>query len=260
MKIRQKISVVIITRNSAEFLPECLESVNWADEIIILDFNSTDQTRNIACQYGAIVYRTNSWNGYGKQRQIAQSYAQNSMILMIDSDERVTNNLKNSIQNILKEPETDTVYLLSRSNLFLGRFMRHGGWYPDRVIRLYPRHFQYNSNLVHEALYAPKTKIKLLDGDLLHITCSDFYSFQLKQLSHAKAWAIQSNQNGKNSNVIRIFLYTIWTFIQTLLIRASFLDGTKGWILAMVNSQYTFNKYTTLWTLNRSTKKKLHEK
>ncbi|VFP81824.1 glycosyltransferase family 2 protein [Candidatus Erwinia haradaeae] len=259
MKIRQKISVVIITRNSAAFLPECLESVNWADEIVVLDFNSTDQTQNIACQYGAIVYTTNSWNGYGKQRQIAQSYAHHSMILMIDSDERVTNNLKNSIQNVLKEPETDTVYLVSRSNLFLGRFMRHGGWYPDRVIRLYPRHFQYNSNLVHEALCAPKTKIKLLYGDLLHITGSDFFSFQLKQLAHAKAWAIQSNQDGKHSDVIRILLNTIWTFMQTLLIRASFLDGTQGWILAIVNSQYTFNKYTILWTLNRSTKKKIHE-
>ncbi|VFP87514.1 glycosyltransferase family 2 protein [Candidatus Erwinia haradaeae] len=256
MKIRQKLSVVIITKNSAEFLVECLESVNWADEIVIFDSNSTDKTQSIAYQYGAIVYKTNRWDGYGKQRQIAQSYAQHSMILMIDSDERVTPSLKNSIKGVLQQPATDTVYRMSRSNLFLGKFMRHGGWYPDRVIRLYPRHFQYNNNVVHESLHAPKTKIKLLYGDLLHLTCSDFISFQSKQLSYAKAWAIQSHKNGQNSNIICIFLHTIWTFIQTLLIRTSFLDGKQGWLLAIVTSQYTFNKYTTLWTLKNDINKR----
>ncbi|VFP82911.1 glycosyltransferase family 2 protein [Candidatus Erwinia haradaeae] len=250
MSARQKLSVVMITKNSEKLLSDCLESVAWADEIIILDANSSDATITIAAKYGATLYQSSVWSGYGKQRQIAQSYASYTMIFMIDSDERVTPELRKSIDFVLQQPPEKIVYSVSRCTLFLGRFMRHSGWYPDRVIRLYPRSFQYNDNLVHESLECFQTTVKPLHGDLLHLTDRDFCSFQLKQCAYATAWAKQRYQQGKNYGFLNIFYRTIWAFIRTLLVRASFLDGKQGFLLAVVIAQYTFNKYTALWALH----------
>ncbi|VFP79602.1 glycosyltransferase family 2 protein [Candidatus Erwinia haradaeae] len=255
MNMQQKLSIVIITKNAEKLLPACLESVNWADEIIILNTGNSDQTMKIAVNYGAKFYQSSTWCGYGKQRQIAQSYTSHPMIFMIDSDERMTPELKKSILFILQQPvTTKIVYSISRCNLFLGRFMRYSGWYPDRVIRLYPRCFQYNDNLVHESLEYFQAKIQPLRGDLLHLTNRDFCAFQWKQCMYAQAWAKERYQKGKSYNFLSIFYCTIWAFIRTLFIRTSFLDGKQGWILAIVISQYTFNKYTALWVLNYTSK------
>ncbi|VFP80227.1 glycosyltransferase family 2 protein [Candidatus Erwinia haradaeae] len=252
----QKISVVIITHNSEEVLVKCLESVNWADEIILLDFKSSDQTLDIAVRYGVTVYHSNVWYGYGKQRQIAQNYATYGMILMIDSDERVTPELQKSINLILKKPPEKIVYSIARCNLFLGRAMRHGGWYPDRVIRLYPSFCVYNDNLVHESLNVPEIPIQPIYGDLLHITSRDFCDFQFKQCAYAKAWAKQCYQQDKHYGIIKIIYHSLWSFIRTLIVRRSFLDGTRGWLLAIVVFQYTFNKYAALWALNCTSRDK----
>ncbi|AUX74295.1 glycosyltransferase family 2 protein [Erwinia pyrifoliae] len=254
MRTRQKLSVVTIAKDAAELLPECLESVSWADEIIVLDSGSSDATPQIAARHGAKVYHSSEWRGYGKQRQLAQSYASHPMILMIDSDERVTPELKQSIEKVLQQPPTEVVYSLARCNLFLGRFMRHSGWYPDRVIRLYPRQFRYNDNLVHESLETAQAKTERLRGDLLHLTCRDFSAFQWKQFAYAEAWAKQRHQQGKRCGIAAIFGHTAGAFIKTLLLRAGFLDGKQGWLLAVVNAQYTFNKYTALWALNHASR------
>ena len=255
MSTRQKLSVVLIAKNAAELLPECLESVSWADEIILLDSGSSDGTPEIAARHGAQVYHSTEWHGYGKQRQLAQSYASHPMILMIDCDERVTPELRHHIELILKQSASDAVYSIARRNLFLGRFMRHSGWYPDRVTRLYPRNYQYNDNQVHESLDTAKAQVRPLQGDLLHLTCRDFSAFQWKQFAYAETWAKQRHQQGKSCSVAAIFSHTIGAFLKTLVLRAGFLDGKQGWLLAMVNAQYTFNKYAALWSLNNASRK-----
>jgi len=255
MSTRQKLSVVLIAKNAADLLPECLESVSWADEIILLDSGSSDSTPELAVRHGARVYHSTEWHGYGKQRQLAQSYASHPMILMIDCDERVTPELRHNIELILKQPASDAVYSIARRNLFLGRFMRHSGWYPDRVTRLYPRNYQYNDNQVHESLKTEKAQVRPLQGDLLHLTCRDLSAFQWKQFAYAEAWAKQCYQQGKSCSVTAIFSHTIGAFLKTLVLRAGFLDGKQGWLLAMVNAQYTFNKYATLWALNNTSRK-----
>ncbi|WP_130832734.1 glycosyltransferase family 2 protein [[Erwinia] mediterraneensis] len=255
MNQRQSLSVVIIAKNEAELLPDCLASVNWADEIIVLDADSEDATVEIARRQGAKVFHSAAWAGYGKQRQLAQSYASSEMILMIDADERVTPALRNAIEQVLTQPPSATVYSISRSNLFLGRFMRHSGWYPDRVIRLYPCILSYNDNLVHESLETAGAPVVALQGDLQHLTCRDLISFQRKQLAYADAWARERYQRGKSCGLFSIFSHTLGAFVKTLLLRAGFLDGKQGWILAVVNAQYTFNKYSALWALSHSTTK-----
>lgn len=255
MSARQRLSVVMIAKNEAELLPDCLASVSWADEIIMLDSGSSDDSVNIATKAGAKVYLNDDWQGYGIQRQRAQDYATGDMILMIDADERVSPELRAAIEQVLVASPSRTVYSLGRSNLFLGRFMRHSGWYPDRVVRLYPRTFRYNDNLVHESLQSDGAPVVALPGDLQHLTCRDLVAFQRKQLAYAEAWATERHQRGKYCSLFSVFSHTLGAFVKTLLLRAGFLDGSQGWILAVVNAQYTFNKYSALWALNHASAK-----
>lgn len=253
MSHRNSLSVVMIAKNEAELLTECLQSVAWADEIIVLDSGSTDGSVALAESLGAKVFTHTDWQGFGKQRQKAQSYATQDYVLMIDADERVTPELRQSIERVLDNADDNVVYSLGRRNLFLGRFMRHSGWYPDRVNRLYAnQRYRYNDDLVHESLNTNGAKVVPLSGDLLHLTCRDFFAFQRKQLHYAEQWAIQRHQAGKRCGFLSIITHTLGAFCKTWLLRAGFLDGKQGLLLAVVNGQYTFNKYAALWALGRN--------
>ncbi len=253
MSARKSLSVVIIAKNEAGLLPDCLQSVAWADEIVVLDSGSQDDSVTVAENLGAKVFTHVDWQGFGKQRQLAQSYASHDYILMIDADERVTPELRLSIEQTLTAPDDNQVYSCARRNLFLGRFMRHSGWYPDRVNRLYAnQRYRYNDNLVHESLNINGAKVVPLNGDLLHLTCRDFFAFQRKQLRYAEEWANQRHQAGKRCGYLSILTHTVGAFCKTWLLRAGFLDGKQGLLLAVVNAQYTFNKYAALWALGRN--------
>jgi (heptosyl)LPS beta-1,4-glucosyltransferase len=252
--MRARLSVVMIAKNEAALLPDCLQSVDWADEVIVLDSGSQDDTVAVATYLGAKVFVHTDWQGFGKQRQIAQGYASHDYVLMIDADERVSPELRQSIEQVLDAPDDNVVYSLGRRNLFLGRFMRHSGWYPDRVNRLYANAcYRYNDDLVHESLNTQGAKVITLTGDLLHLTCRDFFTFQRKQLHYAEQWAIQRHQAGKRCGYAAILTHTLGAFCKTWLFRAGFLDGKQGLLLAVVNAQYTFNKYAALWALGRNT-------
>lgn len=253
MSARKSLSVVIIAKNEAGLLPDCLRSVAWADEIVMLDSGSQDESVAVAESLGAKVFTHVDWQGFGKQRQLAQSCASHDYILMIDADERVTPELRQSIEQTLAAPDDNQVYSCARRNLFLGRFMRHSGWYPDRVNRLYAnQRYRYNDNLVHESLTINGAKVVPLSGDLLHLTCRDFFAFQRKQLRYAEEWANQRHQAGKRCGYLSILTHTLGAFCKTWLLRAGFLDGKQGLLLAVVNAQYTFNKYAALWALGRN--------
>ncbi|MCS4269389.1 glycosyltransferase family 2 protein [Serratia sp. BIGb0163] len=253
MSARKSLSVVIIAKNEAGLLPDCLQSVAWADEIVMLDSGSQDDSIAVAESLGAKVFTHVDWQGFGKQRQLAQSYASHDYILMIDADERVTPELRQSIEQTLTAPNDNQVYSCARRNLFLGRFMRHSGWYPDRVNRLYAnQRYRYNDNLVHESLNTNGAKVVPLNGDLLHLTCRDFFAFQRKQLRYAEEWANQRHQAGKRCGYLSILTHTLGAFCKTWLLRVGFLDGKQGLLLAVVNAQYTFNKYAALWALGRN--------
>ncbi|WP_156293247.1 glycosyltransferase family 2 protein [Serratia oryzae] len=253
MSNRKSLSVVMIAKNEAELLPDCLQSVAWADEIIVLDSGSQDGSVALAESLGAKVFTHTDWQGFGKQRQKAQSYATQDYVLMIDADERITPELRQSIEHALTVADDNVVYSLGRRNLFLGRFMRHSGWYPDRVNRLYAnQRYRYNDALVHESLNINGDKVVPLKGDLLHLTCRDFFAFQRKQLHYAEQWAAQRHQAGKSCGFLSILTHTLGAFCKTWLLRAGFLDGKQGLLLAVVNAQYTFNKYAALWALDRN--------
>ncbi|AOM41752.1 glycosyltransferase family 2 protein [Xenorhabdus hominickii] len=257
MSEKKRLSVVMIAKNSADLIADCLQSVSWADEIIVLDSGSTDATCRIANEMGAKVYTNTQWPGFGRQRQLAQSYASGDYVFMIDTDERVTPELKSSIEHVLNNPDDNKVYSCTRLNLFMGRFMKHSGWYPDKVIRLYCRErYQYNDNQVHESLDMQGASIVTLKGDLRHLTCRNLMEFQQKQLNYARDWAKYRHEQGKKAHYLSIFSHTLGAFFKTWLLRAGFLDGKQGLVLAMVNAQYTFNKYAALWELTQMKSKK----
>lgn len=251
MTDKATLSVVLIAKNCEATLSDCLKSVQWADEIILLDSGSTDKTVSIAEGMGAKVYTNTDWQGYGRQRQIAQSYATCDYVFMIDTDEQVTDELKESIIEILSKPKVpNTVYTCARRNWFLGRYMMNCGWYPDRVMRLYlNQERSYNDNLVHESVDANNAKMIDLHGDLLHSTCTDYSAFQNKQLVYAKNWARERFEQGKSVGLSSAFSHALGAFIKTYFVRKGFLDGRYGLLLSMVVSQYTFNKYAALWAL-----------
>ncbi|AWH88690.1 glycosyltransferase family 2 protein [Limnobaculum parvum] len=250
---KKRLSVVIIAKNEAELLADCLQSARWADEIILLDSGSTDSTLQIAQQHDAKVFSHLEWQGYGKQRQIAQSHASGDYIFMIDADERITPELRKSIEQIIHgESHPEKVYSCARRNYFLGRFMRHCGWYPDRVIRLYQNSlYRYNDNLVHESVDYGDAQVTHLNGDLLHLTCRDYFVFQRKQFNYAEGWAKQSYQRGKRASMFSAVTHASGAFFKTWLLRRGFMDGKHGFLLACINTQYTFNKYAALWAIHQ---------
>lgn len=144
------ISAVLIVKNEAHHLRECLETLTWADEIVVLDAGSQDDTCAIAREFTDHVSVNADWQGFGIQRQRAEALASSEWILMVDADERVTPELRDSIKDAVQQPPA--AYSVSRLSWCFGRFIRHSGWYPDRVLRLYPKHQAgYNAALVHEA-------------------------------------------------------------------------------------------------------------
>ena len=250
------LSVTLIVKNEEKNLAECLETVKWADEIVVLDAGSEDKTIEIAKMYTDKVYINADWQGYGIQRQRLQGFASCDWILMLDADERLTAELISEIKNVLKRDDSNTVYALPRLSWCFGEFIRHSGWYPDYVTRLYAKDkAQYSGQLVHEKLeYDSNLNLVKLKGDLLHYTYRDLEHYLVKSAGYASAWAEQRKRKGKTSSLSQGFLHGIACFLKMYVFRLGFLDGKQGLLLAMLSGHSTFVKYADLWV--RQQKKK----
>ena len=257
-KFMPTISVAMIVKNEAQDLACCLETVKgWVNEIIILDSGSSDNTCEIARSYGAKVYINTNWQGFGKQRQLAQQYVTSDYVLWLDADERVTPTLKTSILCAVKSDKPNVVYQVARLSQALGRKIYHSGWYPGYVVRLYKTKFaQYNDQLVHESVQYPKgTKVERLVGDLEHYTYKDLHEFLVKSANYSKAWAEQRAAMGKTTTLSAAILHAVSCFFKMYILRAGFLDGKQGFLLALLSANATLYKYVDLWErtkINRS--------
>ena len=244
------LSVAMIVKNEAHHLTQCLDTVKaWVDEIVILDSGSTDATQQVAEQYGAKFYQNTDWPGFGKQRQLAQQYVTSDYVLWLDADERVTPELRQSIQAAIAQDAPNTAYKIPRLSEIFGHKIRHSGWYPDYVIRLYRKDFaHYGDQLVHEKVELPaNANIQKLQGDLLHYTYQNIHHYLVKSASYAKAWADQREKAGKKATLWQGISHAVGCFVKMYVIRLGFLDGKAGLLLAMLSAHSTFVKYADLW-------------
>lgn len=247
------LAAVLIVKNEEAHLRACLETLSWADEIVVVDAGSVDATRDIASAFTDKVVVEDDWQGFGVQRQRAEALVESHWILMIDADERVTPELRDSISAAvaLNQP---AIYTLPRLSWCFGAFIRHSGWYPDRVARLYPRQRAgYNASLVHEKLENPeRLTVKPLQGDLLHFTYRDLRHYLEKSAHYAQAWAEQRAARGKRGSLAAGIGHGIGCFLRMYLFKAGFLDGRQGLLLALLSAHSTFAKYADLWVRTRT--------
>ncbi|MDH3355589.1 MAG: glycosyltransferase family 2 protein [Chromatiales bacterium] len=247
------LSIVLIVKDESENIIPCLESASFADEIVVVDAGSRDDTLERAKKYTDKIFVESEWLGYGIQRQRAQGYATSEWILMLDADERITPELQEVILNVVKENDQGSVYDIARLSHCFGRFIRHSGWYPDYVTRLYPRSkAAYNASTVHEKLeYPVHQKLKKLSGDLLHYTYRDINHYLVKSASYAEAWSQQRYEQGKRATLLQGGLHAVGCFVRMYILRAGFLDGKQGLLLALLSGHSTFVKYVDLWVRER---------
>ncbi len=223
------------------------------DEIVILDSGSTDNTREIAERYGAKWFVNTDWQGFGKQRQLAQSYATGDYVLVLDADERLDQNLREAIVAVLKsEVQTDKVFSLARVNTFCGVEVQPRRWYTDKLARLYANaQFKYSDLEVHESLDQKGVPSERLNGYLPHITNDNLHHFLVKNIRYSHDWASEKHQKGKKIGILGILLRSWFSFIREYVIRADFMGGAYGFILAVASLGYTMDKYIMLWQKNQ---------
>tara|TARA_B100000989_G_scaffold48977_1_gene32067 strand:+ start:4 stop:756 length:753 start_codon:yes stop_codon:yes gene_type:complete len=236
------ISIIIIVKNGESFIEKALESAKWADEIIILDSGSEDRTIEISKKYTNIIHYSESWPGFGIQRQNAQKLSSSRWVFMLDADEEISLKLKESIQKVINGK--DCIYMINRLSKAFGREIRHSGWYPDWICRLYPRELTtYNNDLVHESLIIPSGyKPKKLKGNLFHETYRDMKDYYKKMSLYIDAWSSQNFQKKKGGVSIG-FLRGLWAFIKMYIFQLGFLDKSVGLTLAILRFETTITKY-----------------
>jgi len=239
------LSVTIITLNEGKNLRACLESVAFADEIIILDSESQDQTLSIAREFTDQVFQE-PWQGFARQKNLAQEKAQGPWILNVDADERVTSELREEIQSVLKKGTDFTGFKISRKNFFCGQWIRYGGWYPNYQLRLYRKeagHFAQRE--VHEQVVV-HGKIGTLEAPLEHFTYDSISDYLKRMDRYSELSAQQYLSEGKKVSWLEILFRTKYTFFKMWLLQRGILDGANGFILAILYSYYTFVKYAKL--------------
>ena len=247
------LSVVLITHNAAAQLPECLASVAFADEVVVVDSGSTDGTPEVAARYGARVV-VKEWLGFGRQKQFAVEQAAHDWVLCLDADERVSPELAASLVRALQAPATP-VYRMARCNRFLGRWLRHGEGYPDWSLRLFDRrHARWSDDGVHEkVLYAvsPGTPLGTLAGDLLHESGEDLGRYLEKQNRYTALAAQELHRLGERAGLAEIILSPLLRFFKFYLLRLGFLDGMPGLVHISIGCMNSFMKYAKLIELQR---------
>lgn len=245
---REKVSVTVITFNEEREIGDCLQSVAWADEIVVVDSGSADRTVEIARKYtDKVVYH--EWPGYAAQKNRAIGLATHDWILSVDADERVSPGLREEIQRLLESSPLAAGYRIPRKNFFLGRWIRHGGWYPDHVLRLFRRdsgHFAERK--VHESV-AVQGEVGLIRAPLEHYTYRSLADYYQRMDRYSTLAAEEMFERGKRAGIVDLLLRPWATFLKMFLLRQGFRDGMEGLLLSRLYSIYTFSKYAKLYKM-----------
>lgn len=249
MTARPTLTVVIAAKNEGDNIRECVESVAFADQVLVLDSGSSDDTAAQAQRAGAVVVATD-WPGYGPQQQRGFSMASSDWVLSLDADERVTPALREEILQAIRS-DRHAGYWIPRLSSLCGRFIHHGGWRPDRTLRLGRRDKAgFTDHFLHAHMTVDGSHGQL-QHSLIHYSYADVHNMLEKLDRYSTGHARDMAARGKRSSLGGAVAHGCWAFVRTYLLRAGFLDGGHGLMLAIYNAEYTYYKYLKLAHLHR---------
>lgn len=246
------ISVIVITKNEAHDIRDCLESVRgWVNEIVVFDSGSSDGTQAICRELGAQVSETD-WPGFGQQKQRALDAAAGPWILSLDADERISPALRDEIVAAVTQ-STVKLHQIPRESNYCGTWIHHSGWSPDYVLRLFQKDAaRFSRDLVHERIIPVEgLPIATLSNKLIHYSFRDFSEVLGKIDSYSTYGAIQGAARGKKGGLRKALLHGLWAFIRTYIVQRGYLDGKMGLVLAISNAEGTYYRYLKLMLIEQ---------
>ena len=245
------VSVVIITQNEADNIRNALESVQWADDIIVVDSGSTDDTIQIAKQFTDRIV-SHKWIGYGAQKNYGASLATHDWILSLDADEQLSAALTEEIHSLLENEPTARGYRMPRVTHYLGQWIRTTDWYPDYQLRLYDRRVaRWSDHLVHESV-SVNGPIEYLRSELEHFAYRNVSQHLATIDRYTTLAAQQMLNNGRQAHTLDLLLHPLCAFLRNYIARGGFRSGSVGIIVSLLNSYYVFLKFAKLWEAQRS--------
>jgi glycosyltransferase involved in cell wall biosynthesis len=250
-----KITATIIAYNEAENIRAACESVAWADELVLVDSESSDATREIARECGARVIER-AWPGFAAQKQFAAEAASHEWIFSLDADERVSDELRASIESLRRGREEQLAdgYRIARRSFYMGRWIRGGGWYPDHQLRLYRRtRGRWEGAHVHESVKMQTgARVETLGGDLLHYSVRDAsHHHRMIGERYAPLAARQMFEAGKRTSPLRVTVAAPSAFLRSFILKGGFRDGLPGLAIARFAAHHAFLKHLLLWEMQR---------
>jgi len=252
--MREKLSVIIITKNEEKNITDCLESIKWADEIIIVDAFSTDATIEIAKRYTNKVFQK-EWIGFADQKNYALNLASNEWVLSLDADERVSEKLKAKLHNLLSnkiELEKYSGYKIKRDNYFLGKKINSCGWNKDYQLRLFKKSLTKLTNrLVHEG-FEVTGEIGIIKESILHLSYKSFKE-AIEKINHYSTLEALEKSTKQKSNFFTIIFYPILYFAQHFIFRYGFIDGIYGFFVSLLHSWTKMLVQLKIWELQHKT-------
>jgi glycosyltransferase involved in cell wall biosynthesis len=246
MTLRLRLSVVVVTRNEEERLRACLEAVVWADEIVVVDAESEDKTVAIAQEFtDRVVVRP--WPGYAAQKNTALDLATGDWVLSLDADEVVSPELRAEIARVLASDGPADGYAVPRRNIFCGRWVRHGGLYPDRQLRLFRRgRGRFEARAVHESVRVDG-RVEAVAGHLEHRSYRDVSDFLLRADRYSTLAAEEAVAQGQRAGVSALVLRPLGRFLAMYVVQGGFLDGWRGFLLATLYAYYVLIRSAKIW-------------
>jgi glycosyltransferase involved in cell wall biosynthesis len=243
------LTLIVITKNEAGNIERCLASVPFAHQKVVVDSGSSDSTVEIASRVGAEVVQTVDWPGFGPQKNRALNLARCDWVLSLDADEYLSEELQREICLVLASSEFKA-FRLPRSSSYCGQFMRHSGWAPDYVTRLFRRDCaRFSDDVVHEQLIVTG-KVGTLRAKLMHESFKTVEDVLYKLNAYSTAGARKMHQAGQRASLSQAVLKGCWAFLRTYVFRLGFLDGRKGFLLAVSNAEGTYYRYVKLWLMD----------
>jgi len=249
-----KISAVIITKNEEERITPTLQGLHWVDEIVVVDAHSQDRTRELCRKYTDKVY-VRKWKGYVEQKNYALQLASHEWVLSLDADERVSEELRAEIEKLRKEGMGCDGYYIPRKVFYLGRWIKHCGWYPDYKMRLFKKsRARWVGGSVHESCLV-EGKVGYLCSPLLHFTYRNISEHLSRNNLYAELSAWDKFRQGERASIVKMVFFPFATFIKTYLIKLGFWEGVAGLIISVISASYVFLKYAKLWEMEKTEKR-----